>query len=57
MDTPTLRQIYLDCDPGVDDSLALGYLVASPLVQPVGVGTVFRNCPADAGARNACDWL
>lgn len=57
MDSPTPRQIYLDCDPGVDDSLALGYLVASPLVQLVGVGTVFGNCPADAGARNACDWL
>lgn len=57
MDSPIRRPIYLDCDPGVDDSLALGYLVASPLVRLVGVGTVFGNCPADIGARNACDWL
>lgn len=51
------RPVYLDCDPGVDDSLALGYLVASPAVRIVGVGTVFGNCAADVAARNACDWL
>ena len=53
----TTLPIYCDCDPGIDDSLALGYLAASPLVRLVGVGSVFGNCPAPVGARNACDWL
>lgn len=57
MDTSKPRPIYLDCDPGVDDALALGYLVANPEVQLVGIGTVFGNCDANVGARNACDWL
>lgn len=57
MNSPTSRPIYLDCDPGIDDALALGYLVASPAVRLVGVGTVFGNCAADVAARNACDWL
>lgn len=51
------RPVYLDCDPGVDDALALAYLVASPHVELVGVGTVFGNTAADTGARNACGWL
>lgn len=51
------RTIYFDCDPGVDDALALGYLVASPHVDLVGVGTVYGNSASDTGARNACDWL
>ncbi|MER7081299.1 purine nucleosidase [Saccharopolyspora kobensis] len=51
------RPVYLDCDPGVDDALALGYLVASPAVRLVGVGTVYGNCSAEVATRNACDWL
>lgn len=57
MSNQTARKVYLDCDPGVDDSLALGYLVASPLVELLGVGSVFGNTHAATGARNACDWL
>lgn len=57
MDNRRTRPVFLDCDPGVDDALALGYLVASPNVTLVGVGTVFGNCAADVGARNACDLL
>ncbi len=51
------KPTYFDCDPGVDDSLALGYLVASPAIDLVGVGTVCGNIGAEQGARNACDWL
>ncbi len=57
MNSPNPHPIYLDCDPGVDDSLALGYLVASPAVRLVGVGTVFGNTAVETGAKNACDWL
>ncbi|XBH21176.1 nucleoside hydrolase [Jonesiaceae bacterium BS-20] len=57
MSNQPARKIYLDCDPGIDDSLALGYLVASPLVELLGVGSVFGNTHATTGAQNACDWL
>lgn len=48
-----MRPIYLDCDPGVDDSLAIGFLLASPEVHLVGIGTVSGNVAAAEGARNA----
>ena len=49
--------VYLDCDPGVDDALALAYLLASPAVDLVGVGTVSGNTSAEQAARNALDLL
>lgn len=51
------RPVYLDCDPGVDDALALAYLLASPEVQLVGIGSVSGNVSALDGARNALDLL
>ncbi len=49
--------VYLDCDTGVDDSLALAYLLASPAVDLVGVGTVSGNTSAAQAARNTLDLL
>lgn len=51
------RPVFLDCDPGVDDALALAYLLASPEVELVGVGSVHGNVSAADGARNALDLL
>lgn len=55
--TPTPRPVYLDCDLGVDDSLALGYLLGSPEVDLVGIGTVSGNTSAEQAARNVLDML
>ncbi|GAA0268616.1 nucleoside hydrolase [Cryptosporangium japonicum] len=49
--------IYLDCDTGIDDSLAIAYLMAHPDVDLVGVGTVFGNIDAHRAARNTLDVL
>ena len=49
--------VYLDCDTGVDDSVALAYLLASPAVDLVGVGTVSGNTTAAQAARNTLDLL
>ncbi|TFV84764.1 nucleoside hydrolase [Microbacterium sp. dk485] len=49
--------VYLDCDPGVDDTLALAYLLASPNVELVGIGTVSGNTSAAQAARNTLDLL
>ena len=51
------RPIYLDCDTGIDDSLAIAYLMAHPDVELVGVGTVFGNIDAHRAARNTLDVL
>ncbi|WAL68223.1 nucleoside hydrolase [Amycolatopsis cynarae] len=49
--------VYLDCDTGIDDSLALAYLLAAPEVELVGIGTVSGNVTAAQGARNTLDLL
>lgn len=49
--------IYLDCDTGIDDALALAYLLASPLASMKGIGTVSGNVSAAVGARNTLDLL
>jgi purine nucleosidase len=51
------RPFYLDCDTGIDDSLALAYLLASSDVELVGIGSVSGNVSAAVGARNTLDLL
>lgn len=46
------RPVYLDCDTGIDDALAIAYLLASPEVELVGIGTVSGNVSAAQGAEN-----
>ena len=47
------HKVIFDTDPGVDDALALYYLVRHPQVQLVGVTTVFGNAPVAVTTRNA----
>lgn len=51
------RPVYLDCDTGIDDSLALALLLASPEIDLVGVGTVSGNTSAEQAASNTLDLL
>ncbi|MDI2037191.1 nucleoside hydrolase [Paenarthrobacter nitroguajacolicus] len=48
---------FLDCDTGIDDALALAYLLASPGAELVGIGTVSGNVSAAGGAKNTLDLL
>lgn len=43
---------YLDCDTGIDDALALTYLLNHPGVDLRGIGTVSGNIDAATAARN-----
>ncbi len=52
MPAVTPRPVYLDCDTGVDDALALAYLLASPEIELVGIGTVSGNTSAAQAAEN-----
>ncbi|WP_309080443.1 nucleoside hydrolase [Zhihengliuella sp.] len=53
MSTP----VYFDCDTGIDDALALAYLVAQPHADLRGIGTVSGNVDAAQAARNTLDLL
>lgn len=48
---------YLDCDTGIDDALALAYLLATPSVDLRGIGTVSGNVSAAMGAENTLKLL
>ncbi len=42
----------MDCDTGVDDAVALLYLLADPEREVCGITTVFGNISATMAARN-----
>jgi purine nucleosidase len=53
---------YLDCDTGIDDALAIGYLLAAAAepgstIDIVGIGSVSGNVSAAVGATNTLDLL
>ncbi|MEU4238220.1 nucleoside hydrolase [Actinoplanes sp. NPDC026619] len=47
-----ILKLYLDCDTGVDDALAIAFLLSCPDVQIVGIGTTNGNTSAVQAARN-----
>lgn len=49
--------LYLDCDTGVDDALALAYLLNVPSVDLVGTGAVFGNITSQEAAANTAALL
>ena len=51
-DRDTTR-VFIDCDPGIDDAVALAYLAARPEVEILGVGAVFGNNTVAVTASNA----
>ena len=51
------RPVYFDCDTGIDDALALVYLMASPEISLAGIGTVSGNIDAAQAAVNTLDLL
>ena len=48
-----MQKVIIDCDPGIDDALALLLALSSPEFQVAAVTTVSGNVPADLGAQNA----
>lgn len=48
-----MDRIVIDCDPGIDDSLALMLALSSPELDILGITTVSGNVPAEMGAKNA----
>jgi len=53
----TARPVLIDCDPGIDDALALLLACASPEIDLLGVTTVCGNVGVGLATRNALDVL
>ena len=47
------RKVIVDCDPGIDDSLALMLALSMPELDVVAITMVCGNVPVDKGAKNA----
>lgn len=52
-----MQQVIIDCDPGIDDTLALMLAIQSPELEVVGITTVSGNVPADMGVQNVIKCL
>ena len=47
------RKVIIDCDPGIDDALALMLALSSPELDVLGITITSGNVSADKGAKNA----
>ncbi|MBF4463302.1 MULTISPECIES: nucleoside hydrolase [unclassified Rathayibacter] len=56
MTAPTVP-VFLDCDTGIDDALALAYLLRSPRARLLGISTVSGNTDARQAAVNSLGLL
>ena len=46
-------KMIIDCDTGVDDALAITYILANPDIELLGVTTTFGNVDLDMAAVNS----
>lgn len=51
--TSNLRKIILDCDPGIDDAMAIIMAAYSPHIDLLGITTVAGNVSVEKTTRNA----
>lgn len=47
------RKVIIDCDPGIDDSLALMLALSLEELEVTGITIVCGNCPVEMGFENA----
>ncbi len=53
MDKLKKKRVIIDCDPGIDDSLAIMLALASEEIEVAGITIVCGNSPAEMGFGNA----
>lgn len=51
------KPVFIDCDTGIDDAMALALAVASDNIDIIGVSTVSGNVSLEATTRNTCNVL
>lgn len=52
-----MRKVIIDCDPGIDDTLALMLAIKAPEIDVVAITTVCGNAPVDNGTKNVIKCL
>lgn len=52
-----MRKVIIDCDPGIDDTLALMLAIKAPELDVVAITTVCGNAPVDIGTKNVIKCL
>lgn len=50
---PERIPVLLDCDPGIDDAMAIFYGLGAPEIDIVAIGTVWGNVPVETATSNA----
>lgn len=53
----TAIPLFLDCDPGIDDAIAIAYLLCQPDVDIVGIAASGGNVSTEQVVRNTLGWL
>ncbi|WP_029318946.1 nucleoside hydrolase [Butyrivibrio sp. AE3004] len=48
-----MNKVIIDCDPGIDDSLAIMLSLNSPEIEVIGITIVAGNSPVELGFKNA----
>lgn len=48
-----MRKVIIDCDTGIDDALAIAYLLANKDYELIGITTVFGNVDVDLASKNS----
>lgn len=54
---PEKKLVWYDCDPGIDDALALMLIRQAPNIQLIGISTVHGNTVVENCTRNALGLL
>ena len=49
--------LFLDCDPGIDDAIAIAYLLCQPDIELVGLAASGGNVPTAQVVHNTLGWL
>lgn len=52
-----MRKVIIDCDPGMDDLMAIQFLLNRRDVDLLAITTVSGNCEAQQGAENALKYV
>ncbi|MCR4632924.1 MAG: nucleoside hydrolase [Erysipelotrichaceae bacterium] len=53
----TKTKMIIDCDTGVDDALAIAYILADPQIELLGITTTYGNIDLDSAAKNSLSIL
>ena len=46
-------KMIIDCDTGIDDALAITYILSNPDIELLGITTTFGNIPVDYSVKNS----